>query len=56
MNQWSKNIISLVIPYKIERGKTSFQCGTKEFKLKARQGNQAKKLIFATIYKFHCIF
>ena len=45
MNQWSKSTISLVkfIPYKVERGKTSFQCGTKEFKTKARQGNQAKK-------------
>ena len=31
------------IPYKVEREKTSFQCGTKEFKPKARQGNQAKK-------------
>ena len=56
MNQWSKNTISLVIPYKIERGKASFQCGTKEFKPKARQGNQAKKLIFATIYESHCVF
>ena len=41
MNPWSKSTISL--PYKIERGKISFQCGTKEFKPKARQGNQAKK-------------
>ena len=31
------------IPYKVERGKISFQCGTKEFKPKARQDNQAKK-------------
>ena len=30
------------IPYNVERGKISFQCGTKEFKPKARQGNQAK--------------
>ncbi|XP_065621674.1 uncharacterized protein LOC112012856 isoform X2 [Quercus suber] len=27
------------IPFKVERGKTSFQCGTKEFKPKVRQGN-----------------
>ena len=31
------------IPYKVERGKTYFQCGTKEFKPKAMQGNQAKR-------------
>ena len=31
------------IPYKVERGKRSFECGTKEFKPKARQANQAKK-------------
>ena len=54
-----KSTTSLVMPYKVERGKSSFQCGTKEFKAfqgevifpmwdkriqgKARQGNQAKK-------------
>ena len=31
------------IPYKVERGKTYFQCGTKEFKPKGMQGNQAKR-------------
>ena len=31
------------IPYKVERGNTYFQCGTKEFKPKAMQGNQAKR-------------
>ena len=40
MNPWSKSTISL--PYKVERGKISFQCGTKEFKPKARQGKAIK--------------
>ena len=31
------------IPYKVERGNTYFQCGTKEFKPKTMQGNQAKR-------------
>ena len=35
--------LTIFIPYKVERGKTSFQCETKEFKPKVRQGNQAKK-------------
>ena len=30
------------IPYKVERGKISFLCGTKEFKPKARQGKAIK--------------
>ena len=31
------------MPYKVEGGKSSFQCGTKRIQGKARQGNQAKK-------------
>ena len=51
MNQWSKNTISLVIPYKIERGKASFQCGAKEFKPKARQGKAIKpKSLFLLLF------
>ena len=49
-NSWVSTITKLMvlllhwfIPYKVERGKTYFQCGTKEFKPKAMQGNQAKR-------------
>ena len=44
------HLLHWFIPYKVERENTSFQCGTKEFKPKARQGNQAKGKEFLSIY------
>ena len=43
-NQTSGTLSHWFIPYKVEGEKISLQCGTKEFKSKARQGNQAKKI------------
>ena len=41
--QTSGTLSPLVIPYKVERGRQSFQYGTKRIQAKTRQGNQAKK-------------
>ena len=40
-NQTSGTLSHWFMPYKVEGGKSSFQCGTKEFK--ARQSNQKVK-------------
>ena len=42
-NQTSGTLSHWFMPYKVEGGKSSFQCGTKRIQGKARQGNQAKK-------------
>ena len=42
LDQTSDTLSNWLIPYKLEWGKRSFQCETREFKPKARLGNQAK--------------
>ena len=42
VNQTSGTLSHWFMPYKVEEGKSSFQCETKRIQGKVRQGNQAK--------------